>query len=353
MPRLTRQYHDLSVPITEFRFIVQLPEDGTRVDVVLRDHYPWRSREHFQGMIDDGGVLVNDARPKSATRLRNGDVVRVRIPVPADAPSKETGEGLHVLYEDDAVVAIDKPSGMVAHPTGRIRHGTLINFLHARYRRPGEGAADVVPRLAHRIDRDTSGVVLVVKDRRLDAVVARAFFRREVKKTYLALAEGTPRAESGFIDKPIGQSADAQTRLEMAVTDDGRPSRTSWRVLERFADRTWMELSPHTGRTHQLRVHLKSEGHPLTCDHLYGDPRPIRRSTLDARIGDGDDAILLQRLALHAHRLELQHPVTKRPLVLESPVPADLSFALEEFRRLSPRVRGTRVRGARAIGASA
>ena len=348
MPRLTRQYRDLSVPITEFRFTVQLPEDGTRVDVVLRDHYPWKSREHFQDMIDRGDVLVNDGRPKAATRLRDGDVVRVKIPVAADAPAKESGAGLHVLYEDDALVAIDKPSGVVAHPTGRIRHGTLINFLHARYRRPGEGAADVVPRLAHRIDRDTSGVVLVVKDRRLDAVVTRAFFRREVQKTYLSLVEGAPSADSGLIDKPIGQAADAQTKLEMAITEDGRPSRTSWRVRERFADHAWMELSPHTGRTHQLRVHLRSEGHPIVCDHLYGDPRPLRRSTIDARVSSADDGIVLQRLALHAHRLELEHPVTRRALVLESPVPVDLVRALEEIRSLAPRFRGSR-----AIGASA
>lgn len=337
MPRLTRQYHDLSVPITEFRFTVQLPEDGTRVDVVLRDHYPWRSREHFQGMIDQGDVHVNDLRPKAATRLRSGDVVRVRIPVAEGTPSKESGDHLEVLYEDEALVAIDKPSGVVAHPTGRIRHGTLINFLHARYRRPGEGAADVVPRLAHRIDRDTSGIVLVVKDRRLDALVTRAFFRREVKKTYLAVVLGSPAAETGLIDAPIGQAPDAQTKLEMAVTADGRPSRTSWRVVERFPNLAWMELSPHTGRTHQLRVHMRHVGHPLVCDHLYGDPRPLRRSTLDASVPVSEDAIVLQRLALHAHRLELQHPLTKRPLVLESPVPVDLRRALEEIRRLSGR----------------
>ena len=353
MPRLTRQYRDLSVPITEFRFIVQLPEDGTRVDVVLRDHYPWRSREHFQDMIDQGDVLVNDARPKAATRLHLGDVIRVKIPVAADAPSKEPCDHLKVLYEDEALVAIDKPSGVVAHPTGRIRHGTLINFLHARYRRPGEGDADVVPRLAHRIDRDTSGVVLVVKDRRLDALVTRAFFRREVEKTYLALVLGSPGADSGLIDAPIGPAVDAQTKLEMAVTENGRPSRTRWRVRERFTDHTWMELSPHTGRTHQLRVHLKHEGHPIVCDHLYGDPRPMRRSTIDGRVCASDDAIVLQRLALHAHRLELQHPVTKRPLVIESPVPADLSSALQALRSLAPRARLIRAHGTRAHGARA
>ena len=170
-------------------------------------------------MIDRGDVTVNGAARKASLRLREGDRVAVAIPVPADAPEKESAEGLVVLHEDDALVAIDKPSGVVAHPTGRIRHGTLINRLHARYRRTdpsgaprsvggaaGAGGAgpverDVVPRLAHRLDKDTSGVVLVVKDRKLDAAVTRAFFRREVEKTYLALVVGDPATDGG-LDRP-------------------------------------------------------------------------------------------------------------------------------------------------------
>jgi 23S rRNA pseudouridine1911/1915/1917 synthase len=336
LPRLTRQYLDLSVPVSEFRFTVNLPEEGTRLDVALRRHYPWRSREHFQAMIERGEVLVNGARRKPSLRLRRDDVVRVRVPVSPDAPAKESSEGLVVLYEDDALVAVDKPAGMVAHPTGRIRHGTLINLLHARYRRPG-ASDDVVPRLAHRIDRDTSGVVLVVKDRRLDAIVTRAFHHREVSKTYLALVQGVPGADAGRIDAPIGPAPDAQTKLEMAVCADGRPSRTRWRVRMRGPGFSFVELEPKTGRTHQLRVHLRSIGHPIVCDHLYGDLRPLRRSTLEPAVRASDDAIVLDRLALHAHRLELLHPVTRRPLVLESPVPADLVRALAALEQAATR----------------
>jgi 23S rRNA pseudouridine1911/1915/1917 synthase len=332
VPRLVRQYRDLSRPITEFVFTTTIPEVGTRLDVALKGHYPWRSREHFQGMIERGDVTVNGGRRKPSTRLRKGDVVRTRIPVHPDAPERESDEGLVVLHEDDTLVAIDKPAGVVAHPTGRIRHGTLINRLHARYRRP-EDPADVVPRLAHRLDRDTSGVVLVVKDRRADAHVTRSFFRREVKKTYLALVDGVPAADGGRIDLPIGPSDDADTKLEMAVRDDGQPARTTWTVLERFARHAWVRLEPHTGRTHQLRVHLAAIGHPIACDHLYGDLRPLRRSTLRPRLPAAQDAVVLDRLALHAHRLELRHPTTAEPLALESPVPADLESALAELRR--------------------
>jgi len=335
------------VPIREFTFTVDLPGSGTRLDRALRAHFPWRSREHFQGMIDRGDVTVNGAARKASLRLREGDLVAVAIAVPADAPEKESAEGLVVLHEDDALVAIDKPSGVVAHPTGRIRHGTLINRLHARYRRTdaagapsaasGAGPAekDVVPRLAHRLDKDTSGVVLVVKDRKLDAAVTRAFFRREVEKTYLALVVGDPATDGGLIDRPIGPAPDAQTLLEMTVRDDGQPSRTRWRVLERFGRFAFLELSPLTGRTHQLRVHLRSIGHPIVADHLYGDPRPVHLSACRPGVSAQDDVVVLDRLALHAHRLVLAHPVTGRPLSIVSPLPGDLVRTLAALREAS------------------
>ena len=281
---------------------------------------------------------MNGGRRKPSTRLRKGDDVRVRIPVAADAPERESGEGLVVLYEDDALVAIDKPAGVVAHPIGRIRHGTLINLLHARYRRPGEGAKDVVPRLAHRLDRDTSGVVLVVKDRRLDAEVTRAFFRREVTKTYWALVKGDPAADDGLIDRPIGPATVSETKLHMEVRPDGRAARTRWRVLERLPGHAWVELSPLTGRTHQLRVHAASIGLPDRLRPPLRRPAPAaalvdRRPATGGAPAADDDPVLLDRLALHAHRLALRHPVTKAPFSIESPLPADLARALEACAR--------------------
>jgi 23S rRNA pseudouridine1911/1915/1917 synthase len=332
VPRLERQYRDLSRPITEFVFTVNLPEEGTRLDVLLRVHFPWRSREHFRRMVERGDVTVDGAVRKASTRLRKGDVVRVKIPVQPDAPERESADGLVVLHEDEALVAIDKPAGVVAHPTGRIRHGTLINRLHARYRRAGEPTGDVVPRLAHRLDRDTSGVVLVVKDRRVDAEVTRSFFRREVEKTYLALVEGAPAGDHGRIDLAIGPAPEADTKLQMAVRPDGLPALTRWRVRERFARHAFVELEPRTGRTHQLRVHLAAIGHPIVCDHLYGDLRPLRRSSLDPGVPPAEDAVLLDRLALHAHRLVLRHPVSGEDLALESPIPRDLARALASLR---------------------
>jgi 23S rRNA pseudouridine1911/1915/1917 synthase len=333
MPRLARRYRDLSRPVTELGFDVFAPEDGVRLDVALRAHFAWRSRESFHRLLDRGDVLLNGAVRKASTRLRAGDRVTVRIPVAEGAPERESADGLVVLHEDDVLVAVDKPAGVVAHPTGRIRHGTLINQLHARYRR--EGRDDVVPRLAHRLDRDTSGVLLVVKDRRADAEVTRAFFRREVTKTYRALVVGHPRADHGFVDAPLGSADDAETKLQMAVREGGAPSRTRWRVLERLPGHAYVELEPLTGRTHQLRVHMAHLGHPIVADHLYGDLRPLRRSTVIPSLPDRDDAVLLDRLALHAMRLELRHPSTGAPMRFESPVPADLLEALDGLRALA------------------
>jgi 23S rRNA pseudouridine1911/1915/1917 synthase len=337
VPRLSRQYRDLSVPVTDFVFETNLPEHGARLDVVLRAHFPWKSRERFQAMIESGEVTVNGGRRKPATRLRKGDRVRVRIPVAPDAPAKESGDDLVVLYEDDALVAIDKPAGITAHPVGRIRHGTLINRLHARYRDLDDPQEDVVPRLAHRLDKDTSGVVLVVKDRRLDAIVTEAFHRREVRKTYLALVRGVPAADAGVVDRPIGPALVRDTQLHMDVRDDGQPALTRWRVVERLPGHAWLEVEPRTGRTHQIRVHLRSIGHPIVADHLYGDLRPLRLSTVAPGVAPQDDAVLLDRLGLHAHRLELVHPATRAPLRVESPVPADLARALAGLRSLARR----------------
>lgn len=352
MPRLERQYRDLSLPVDAFTFTVNLPEVGTRLDLLLRAHFPWRSREHFQKMIDRGDVTVNGAVRKASLRLEKGDEVRVRIPVAPDAPAKESGEGLVVLFEDEALVAIDKAAGVVAHPVGKIRHGTLINRLHARYRRTGPDAdgPDVVPRLAHRLDRDTSGVLLVVKDRKLDAVVTNAFYRRQVHKTYFAIVEGVPATADGFVDAPLGTSDDGETKMEMAVRPDGYPSRTRWRVVEAFRRHALLEVEPLTGRTHQIRVHLAHLGHPIVCDHLYGDPRPLRRSDLAPHLSEADDGVVLQRLALHAHRLELAHPVTKAALRIESPVPADLVTALGALRSLAPATGASGARGPSGAG---
>ena len=326
MPRLERQYADLSRPIEEFRFIADRTEEGLRLDAILRAHYPWHGRSHYARMIREGAVLLNRKPAKPASRIRPQDEVVVLIPQDPTAPQQETGDDLVILYEDEHLVAVDKPSGMAVHPVGRIRYGTLVNKLHARYR-DHEAAADRVPRLGHRLDRDTSGIVVAVLHRSADARITELFTRREVRKTYRAIVQGVPREREGEIDAPLGEAIDAETKLHMGVRPDGLPARTTWRVLEDVGSHALMELHPHTGRTHQLRVHLAHLGHPIVADHLYGDVRPWMASRIQRDLHPDQDDLLLERLALHAHRLELAHPVTGEALDLMSPLPPDMASA--------------------------
>lgn len=301
MPRLERAYADLSRPLGAFTFTVNLPEGGSRLDLLLRAHFPWRSRTRFQRMLERGEVTVDGRPAKGSQRVREGQVVAVSLPRDPSAPEVEDPSDLVVLHEDERLLAIDKPSGMTVHPVGRIRHGTLINKLHARYPRRGR-PDDVVPRLGHRLDKDTSGVVLVVKDRVVDAAVTELFTRRRVQKTYLAIVEGLPREGAGEVQAPLAQDPDGDTLLHMRVDPQGQPARTRWRVRERFARHALLELSPLTGRTHQLRVHMAAVGHPILGDALYA-PAEVQA--------------LAPRLLLHASHLAFAHPSTGEPLALE------------------------------------
>ena len=331
MPRLTRQYQDLSRPLGAFTFTVDAKEEGLRLDALLRQHYPWHSRTFYRRKVERGEVSVNGRKGKPSTKVKLGDEVVIELPRDPTAPDVEEHEDLVILWEDDDLLAVDKPSGMAVHPVGRTRHGTLINKLHARYRDP-DPRKDVVPRLSHRLDRDTSGVILGVKNKAVDARVMQMFIDREVSKTYFALVQGVPGDDEGFIDAPMGVDPHADTEMHQAVRADGAPARTRWRVVERFARHAWVEVDLLTGRTHQIRVHMAHIGHPLVCDHLYGDVRPLMRSFVAPGLAPDEDAVLLARLGLHAHRLALAHPVSGEPLVLESPVPADLQRALEALR---------------------
>lgn len=331
--RAPRPYQDLSRPRQEHAATVEPDESGMRLDRYLVMRFPWRSRTRFVQMLEEGAARLNGRGVKPSTRVREGDRVCVDIAPDPGAPEREVSEDLVLLYEDEWIVVVDKPSGMAVHPAGRIRHGTLVNKLHGRYR-TDDPAHDRVPRLGHRLDLDTSGIVLAVLDGETDAAVMRLFAGRAVQKTYLALVEGVPTERSGEINAPLGRKDGAETDMEMAIRADGLTARTSWRVREAFSRHAFLELDLHTGRTHQLRVHLASIGHPIVGDHLYGDCRPLLASMADPRIPAEKDAYLLERLALHAWRLRLPHPRTGAALALESPIPPEIERALSALRLL-------------------
>ncbi|HEV2686779.1 MAG TPA: RluA family pseudouridine synthase, partial [Actinomycetota bacterium] len=248
---------------------------------------------------------------------------RVAVSMAQVAPREVVAEDIpvRVVYEDEHLLVVSKPAGLVVHPAPGHPSGTLVNALLARAgAAPAGGEADR-PGIVHRLDAGTSGLMIVAKDEEAHAALTGALAAREVTRIYLALVEGTPDTDTMTIDAPIGRSP--HDRKKMAVVAGGRPAVTEIKVLERFSDTALVEARPITGRTHQIRVHLKAAGHAVAGDRVYG-----RNGTLAAALG-------LERPFLHAARLSFEHPSTGARIELEDPIPADLQAALEAARKRS------------------
>lgn len=336
IPRLPGEPpRDLSRPLEEVRVRIDSRQDGLRLDRALRQFLTWRSRTSIHRLIEGGFVSTPRGRARPSARVRAGDVITIRVP-PKPAPEPidpPDASSIPILYEDRWMVAVDKPAGLAVHPAGRRVHGTLIHFLHARYRRPEDPARDVVPRLLHRIDRETSGVVAVGLDEAFHGRVARQFEDRRVAKVYLAVVHGRPPADSGIVDLGIGPDRRSPVRLKLEARRDGsgQPALTHYEVVRTRGAFSLVRLQPRTGRTHQLRVHMAALGCPLVGDKLYG---PDERIFLEALSGELSEEsrkrLILDRHALHAWRLRFHHPFAGCDLTLEAPLPADMAGLVPE-----------------------
>ena len=269
----------------------QLPPERVqvRLDAFLKLRLPWRSRASVQRLIQDGYVLVAPApqgplsaaperepevERRAARNLRHGARVIVVIPPELRLPEVLADPGeLTILYEDADALAVDKPAGQTVHPSGRHLAGTLIQEVHARYSEGGELGVPI--RLCHRIDKETSGVVLLGKGERAHRRIRKQFERRMIEKEYLALVHGVPERDSGTIELALGPAHASQVRMKIAVQEGGQPARTDWRVLERRAGFALVSCLPLTGRQHQIRVHLAAIGHPIVGDKLYGEDEEL------------------------------------------------------------------------------
>jgi 23S rRNA pseudouridine1911/1915/1917 synthase len=303
------------------RVVVVVPEGaaGTRADRFVADA-AGLSRSHVQRLITEGRLTSGGAAIKANAVLRAGD--ELELDVPAVQPLElEADEAipLTVVYEDDDLLIIDKPAGLVVHPAPGHASGTLVNALLARRGSFGGIAGVARPGIVHRLDRDTSGLIMVARNDVAQAHLMAQLKARRVKKTYLALVAGSVSAAVGRIEAPIGR--DPRHRTRMAVVADGRPSVTGYRVRERFEGWTLLELDLVTGRTHQIRVHLAAIGHPVAGDPTYA-------TGLARRGPDG-----LERLFLHAWRLELMAPAGDRLIRAEARLPEDLERPLASLRQ--------------------
>jgi 23S rRNA pseudouridine1911/1915/1917 synthase len=333
--RKSKKLPDKLIEVQEAELLEVYPDQaGLRLDQFLKLKLRWRSRTKVQELIEERAVTVNGQRLDRSYRVKLGEIVRLPVPPPPPEQVVRMGEiQLDILHEDDQLIILNKPPDLVVHPAGKHKYDTLINALHLRYRDREDPAKDVIPKLAHRIDRETSGVLIALKTRRTDRRVPMVFEHAEVRKEYLTIAEGVLREDSGVIDLPIGREEGAEDfKSGRVVREDGQSARTGFEVVERFKGFTLVRCRLFTGRMHQIRVHLKAVGHPVLCDKLYGLRAEFRLSEARAPGAGEADAVLISRQALHAHRLTFEHPATGKPMTVEAPLPEDMRRTVEALR---------------------
>jgi 23S rRNA pseudouridine1911/1915/1917 synthase len=300
--------HDLLVPGEHH---------GKRLDRFLQARFPWRSRAWIQRLVREHAVDAQGVPLKPSRAVRAGQRIHLRFEARPEPPAPEVE--VPVLLEDDALFIVDKPAGFPVHAKGKQRHRSLIHFLRARH--PALGLD-----LAHRLDRETSGVLLLTKTRQANARLKAQLRDGLVQKEYLALVRGAVGADSFTIDAPLRPAQGSAIRMKMEVHPGGAPALTLVRVVARYPGYTLLAARPRTGRQHQIRAHLAHLGHGIVGDKIYGVPEELFLR-FDAR--GLDEALLaeleLPRQALHATAVELAHPLSGAPLRVASPLPADLA----------------------------
>lgn len=308
----------------------------------LAAHLPAFSRATLQRAIDAGHVNVDDVVAKPSLRLRAGNQVIVRqIDVPREGPAPQN-IALAILHEDDAIVVVDKPAGMIVHPAKGHWEGTLASALAHHFGALSGRGGPTRPGIVHRLDRDTSGVIVVAKNDQVHDAISAQFQSREVEKEYIAIVVGVPDRDQDVIDEPIGDHPTHREKKAIRREDaSARPAVTKYEVMERFRGFAFVRVSPQTGRTHQIRIHLAHAGYPVLCDRLYGgratlselELMPRGRISAGTASGEQANALLLDRQALHAHRLTITHPLTADRMTFEAPLPADILKTLESLHR--------------------
>jgi len=309
----------------------------TRLDQWLVSQLPEVSRVRIQQLIEQKKILINGSVPKPSMRLRGGEEIVITGAVEL-APLKAFAEDipLDVIYEDESVAVINKPAGMSVHAgSGKDNagnRGTMVNALLHRFNGLSQIGGDLRPGIVHRLDKETSGLVVVAKSDLAHRKLAEQFSRREVRKTYIALVHGWMKESKGTINAPIGRDVVRRARMTTRRGMQSKPGReaiTHWKVQQRIEGDhgkfSLLEVRIETGRTHQIRVHLASIGHPVAGDTLYGAPRPA------SYLGTASRVASLERNFLHAFEIQFRHPISNRPLSFQQPLPAELIEFLREI----------------------
>jgi 23S rRNA pseudouridine1911/1915/1917 synthase len=303
------------------RLRAERQDSGKRLDWFVHEHLPEYSRARLQGWIKTGRVRVNAEVTRPSHTLRGGEEIEVEPGALPPLRAEPEEIPLTILYQDADVIAIDKPAGMVVHAGAGHHHGTLVNALLHHFGQLSTTGGDLRPGIVHRLDRETSGVLLVARTDQAHQSLAEQFRTRKVEKTYLALARGYLSPPEGTITKRISRDPVRRTRMTTRI-QSGRTAVTHYRTLDRLVNLSLLEVKIGTGRTHQIRVHLSSMGHPIVGDGLYGAPR--RAEPIPAP----------DRFFLHALRVRFQSPSTGELIEIESPLAPELKDYLERLRAL-------------------
>lgn len=296
----------------ELKFTVEAGESGLRIDrcIALRLGEDY-SRTLVKTLIDDRHVTVNGKEVKAHYLSKERDEVHVKFPPPEKSELEPEDIPIKVIYEDKAIIVVDKPAGLVVHPGSGNKKGTLVNALLYHCKGLPEADDRSRPGIVHRLDKDTSGVIVVAKNDKAMRSLAKQFQKRAVKKRYVALVKGVVEFDNGVIDAPIGRHETRRETMDVVDEEDGRHARTVYHVVKRFPNFTLLSIELETGRTHQIRVHMKHIGHPVLGDTIYGKK-------------DG-----LARQALHAEMLGFTHPETSKYVEFVSPLPKDIKEVID------------------------
>jgi 23S rRNA pseudouridine1911/1915/1917 synthase len=331
---------------SRFPFTIPVPPDaaGQRLDQFLAAHIPDISRARVQQLLREEKALVNGSPTKASLKLRGGEQIEI-LGDPQPPPLRAMAEDipLEIVYEDDDLAVVNKPAGMMVHvgagaTDDERNRGTLVNALLHRFGALSEIGGDLRPGIVHRLDKDTSGLIIVAKNDAAHRKLAQQFSRREIKKRYVALAHGWPAKDRGTINAPISRDMVRRTRMTTRGSG-GRSAITHYEVREQIASPfgkfALLDVRIETGRTHQIRVHMASIGHPVVGDAIYGAPKELKRAPTRARplsATASQPALTLQRNFLHAAAIEFKHPRTGELLQFNAPLPEELLRFLEKLR---------------------
>jgi 23S rRNA pseudouridine1911/1915/1917 synthase len=305
---------------------VSADNEGERLDAFLASHIEGWSRARLQRLIEEADVLVNGRVIKSSYKLRLNDEIEVELTPPPSTSFAPENIPLDVIYEDDELIVVNKPAGIVVHPAAGVMSGTLANALAFHFQQLSNSGGAVRPGIVHRLDKGTSGLMVVAKTESAHEDLADQFRDREIFKSYMALVHGQVEKRTGKIDQPIAR--DRGNRTRMAVVRGGRPSLSIYRVRKRFERFTLLNVELKTGRTHQIRVHLAWLKHPVVGDEAYGSGRD--KTIPDHKLRS--EIASLGRQFLHAEQLGFRHPRTKEEMRFTAPLPSELEAVLNEIK---------------------